>query len=118
LHHFGEIALRGLQDRMDVVGQQAVTQKSNVLLLTVKRKLLQIPFSIVIVAKYCLAVIPSTNHMINGSGVFDPNRSRHGAKLPRLRPCRKQIHLCKPDPKDLPLKISPLFFLAVIWGRR
>jgi hypothetical protein len=72
---------------MHVVAQQTITEKLNRLLLAVKGKLLQIPSSIVIVAKDRLAIVAAANHMIDGSWVFDPNRSRHGTKVSRLRPC-------------------------------
>ncbi len=102
LHHLGEVTLRGLEHQMHVVGQQTVTQKIDIFLLTVSRKLLQIPFSIVVVAKYRLAVIAQADHMVNSSRVFDPNRSRHGANLPLCRSHFNPIHLCKPDPQAYP----------------
>jgi hypothetical protein len=49
--------------------------------LAVKTKLLKISNSVLFVAKDLLAVIASTDHVIDSSGVFDPDRSRHGPNL-------------------------------------
>jgi hypothetical protein len=51
-----------------VVGQQAITEKLYSLLLTVKRKLLQVSLSVLIVAKNRLAVVPATNNVIDAPG--------------------------------------------------
>src|SRR6266508_3526091 len=44
------------------------------------------------------AVIASTDHVIDSSGVFDPDRSRHEPNLLPSAPHCNQLHLCKPDP--------------------
>ncbi len=66
--------------------------------LAVKTKLLKISNSVLFVARDRLAVIASTDHVIHSSGVFDPDRSRHGPNLSRARLIGNQFHLCKPDP--------------------
>jgi hypothetical protein len=77
LHHLGEIPLGGLQEKMHVVGKKTVSEKIDSFLLAIKGELLQIPFSVVIVAEDYCAVVASQDDVIAGAGIFDPNGSCH-----------------------------------------
>jgi len=98
LHRLGEISFGCLQKKMHMVGQKAVREKLNSLLLAVKRELFQVPPSVLVVPKNSLTVVASTNDVIDGSRIFDPNRSGHEGKLPHHPSHYNSIHLYKPDP--------------------
>ena len=66
---------------MDVVGEQAVAEKLYCFLLTVKKKFLQISLPVSVVAKDGLAVVASTDDVIDGSRVFNPNGAGHGGQV-------------------------------------
>ena len=92
LHQLGEIGLGSLQEKVDVVGEKTIAEKLYFLLLAVGKELFQIGGSVVVVFEDGLAVVASTDDVVNSAGIFDPNRAGHAKGLSR------PIHVFKPDP--------------------
>ena len=92
LHQFGEVALGSLQEKVEVVGEKTIAEKVYAFLLTVGGELFQVGSSVVVVFEDGLAVVASTDDVVNSAGIFDPNRADHAKGLS----C--PIHVFKPDP--------------------
>jgi len=77
LHELGQRRDAGLNQQMDMVGQQTERQKIDAFLLALTGQFLQVSLSVGVVAEDRLAVIAPANNMIHSSGVLDANGSRH-----------------------------------------
>jgi hypothetical protein len=59
--------------------------------------------AILMIPKHRLPIVVSTNDVIDGSMVFNPNRPRAmPAKYNEIELTATPIHLCKPDPLTCP----------------
>lgn len=92
LHQFGEVGLGSLQEKVEVVGEKTIAEQLYLFLLTVERELFKVGSSVVVVFEDGLAVIAPTDDVVDGAGIFDPNRAGHEEPLSR------PIHVFKPDP--------------------
>jgi hypothetical protein len=77
LHQFREIPLRSLQQKMDVIGQKAVTKKRNLLELTVVQQPVQVPPAVAIVFEDVLTIVAAANHVIDSTGILYAKRACH-----------------------------------------
>jgi hypothetical protein len=83
-------------------GQQTIGKKIDRFIRAVKRKLLEISNSVLFVAEDRLAVIASTDDVIDSSGYSILTGHAIGPTYSRPRLITISFHLYKPDPDVLP----------------